>query len=81
MRDTKEITIKMEKVDSEQYYCKGQRLSFDLPWTIYVVNGDMYTPYYRVYIGECLMCIRHSLEKSYEYIKNVSREEAHIAEM
>jgi len=46
-----------------------------------VVNGDLYTPYYRVYIGECLMCIRLSLEKSYEYIRNVTKEEAHIAKM
>lgn len=81
MKDIIEISIKMKKVDSGQYFCKGQRLSFDLPWTIYIVNGDFYELYYRVYIGEQLMSINHSLEKSYEYVTNVTHEEAHIAEM
>lgn len=81
MREKKEITIQMEKIDTDQYFCKGQRLSFDLPWTIYIVNGDFYVPYYRVYIGECLMAILYSEARCYEYIRNVSKEEAHIAEM
>lgn len=81
MKDEMEITIKMKKIDGDQYLCKGQRISFDLPWAIYIVNGDFYTPYYRIYIGECLMRISSSLDKSYEYIKNVTIEEAHIAEM
>ena len=75
------LLLEMEKVDGDQYFCKGQRLSFDLPWSVYVVNRDLYTPYYRVYIGRRLMCIRQSLDKSYEYLRNVSKEEAHIAEI
>lgn len=81
MKDLIEIKIEMRKVDEGQYYCKDIRLSFDLPWTIYIVNGDLYTPYYRIYIADCLMCMRNSLEKSYEYISKLTREEAHIASM
>lgn len=76
-----EVVIRMEKLDSDKYFCCGKRLSFDLPWSIYIVNGDMYIPYYRIYIGNCLMCIRYSMDQCYEYIQNVSYEEAHIAEM
>lgn len=81
MREIKEITIKMEKIDGDQYFCKGKRLTFDLPWTIYRVNGDFYAPYYRVYIGERLMRMANSEKQCYEYIQNVSDGEAHIAEM
>lgn len=81
MEKVKEIIINMEEIDSDQYFCKGQKLSFDLAWKIYVVKGDLYIPYYRVYIGECLMQICGSLEKCYEYIKNLTPEAAHIAEM
>ena len=78
-RDEMEITIKMTKVDSDQYFCKGQRVSFDLPWSIYRVNHDFYMPYYRIYIGGHLMAMRFSETTCYEYLRNVSREEAHFA--
>lgn len=81
MREAKEITIKMEKVDEGQYFCEEQRLSFDLPWSIYIVNGDLYTPYYRVYFGGCLMLMVSTERKCYEFIKGISKEAAHIAEM
>lgn len=81
MREIKEVTIKMEKIDEGQYFCEGQRLSFDLPWSIYVVNGDLYAPYYRVYFGDRLMSIASTERKCYEFIKGVAKEFAHIAEM
>lgn len=81
MAEVKEITIKMEKIDEGQYFCEGQRLSFNLPWYIYVVNGDLYAPYYRIYFGDCLMSIMSTERKCYEFIKSISKEAAHIAEM
>lgn len=77
----KEVTIYMEKVDSDQYFCKGKRLSFDLPWTIYRVNNDLYRPYYRIYIGDCLMTLMLTEASAYDYIKDVSVGEAKIAEL
>ena len=79
--DIVEITIQMKKIDSDQYFCKGQRLSFDLPWSIYGVKGDMYRPYFRVYVSECLMYINSSLNECYAYLQSLSREAAHIAEL
>lgn len=81
MKDKMEITIQMTKVDSDQYFCKGQRVSFDLPWSVYRVNHDFYVPYYRIYIGERLMAMRYSEVECYNYLRNVSAEEAHIAVM
>lgn len=68
------------KVDEDQYFCKGQRLAFDLPWCIYCVENDLFTPYFRVYVGEQLMAFRYSLEQCYEFLKNLTVAEAHIAE-
>jgi len=45
-----EVTLKCELVSEGQYFLNGTRLQFDEPWAIYVVNGDAYMPYYRIYI-------------------------------
>ena len=81
IEDNIEITIQMQKVDGDQYFCKGKRLSFDLPWLIYRVNHDMYIPYYRIYIGRCLMSMKLSLNECYGYLQGLSYTAAHIAEM
>lgn len=81
MRKTKEITIKMDLLEEGQYFCDGQRLDFDLPWSIYVVNGDLYAPYYRVYLADCFMGMSGSPAGCHKFLKNMTREGAHIAEM
>ena len=50
--NAKEIEVKLtcKLVESGQYYLNGTRLHFDEPWAIYMVNGDLYVPYYRIYI-------------------------------
>lgn len=49
----KQIEIKLtgELVAEGQYYLNGTRLRFDEPWAVYVINNDMYMPYYRIYIN------------------------------
>ena len=52
MADKKiEVKLTCELVAEGQYYLKGIRLHFDEPWAVYVVNGDCYIPYYRIYIN------------------------------
>lgn len=51
MADKKiEVKFTCELVADGQYYLNGTRLHFDEPWAVYIVNGDMYVPYYRIYI-------------------------------
>lgn len=52
MHDKKlEVKLTCTLIDEGQYYLKGTRLYFDEPWAVYVVNGDLYMPYYRIYIN------------------------------
>ena len=77
--DVKEVTITMLKCDSDRYFCKGQRLAFDYPWEIYIVNGDLFVPYYRVYINNKFMSIYSTAEQCYEFLKGLTKEQAHVA--
>ena len=43
--------LECELIAQGQYYLNGTRLHFDEPWAVYVVNGDCYLPYYRIYIN------------------------------
>ena len=49
----KQIEIKLiaELVAEGRYYLNGTRLNFDEPWAVYLINNDMYMPYYRIYIN------------------------------
>lgn len=51
MRKSIDITFKCELIAEGQYYLNGTRLHFDEPWAIYIVNNDLYMPYYRIYIN------------------------------
>lgn len=48
----KEVTLDCTLIAEGQYYLNGTRLYFDEPWAIYVVNGDLYMPYFRIYIND-----------------------------
>lgn len=49
----RQIEIKLigELVAEGRYYLNGTRLNFDEPWAVYLINNDMYMPYYRIYIN------------------------------
>jgi len=52
MADKKiEVTLTCNLIAEGQYYLNGTRLHFDEPWAVYVVNGDLYMPYFRIYIN------------------------------
>lgn len=46
-----DVKLTCELVAKGQHYLNGTRLHFDEPWAVYLVNGDMYMPYYRIYIN------------------------------
>lgn len=46
-----EVTLTCNLIAEGQYYLNGTRLHFDEPWAVYVVNGDLYMPYFRIYIN------------------------------
>ena len=46
-----EVKLTCELIAGGQYFLNGTRLHFDEPWTVYIVNGDLYMPYYRIYIN------------------------------
>lgn len=73
-----EVTITMELVDSDQFFCGKQRLAFDYPWAIYIVNGDSAIPYYRVYIGDRVVRFTNTEQEAYNYLKSLTKEQAHI---
>ena len=52
MADKKiEVTLTCNLIAEGRYYLNGTRLHFDEPWAVYVVNGDLYMPYFRIYIN------------------------------
>lgn len=71
MADKKiEVKLTCELIADGQYYLNGTRLHFDEPWAVYIVNGDMYMPYYRIYIdGEFKGVARYERE-AYDFLLN-----------
>jgi len=61
-----ELTCRL--IADGQYYLNGTRLHFDEPWAVYVVNGDMYIPYYRIYIGNEFRGVSRYEREAYEFL-------------
>ncbi len=70
-----------ERVAEGQYFCDEQRLAYDMPWSVYRVQGDFYAPYYRIYINNVLMKVCEHEKGCYEFLKTLTFEQAHIANM
>ena len=72
------ICINLEKVQAGQYYLKGTRLYFDLPYEIYVVNGDRAIPYYRLHINGQFAAMFNHEKQAEEWLLDLSAEQAHV---
>lgn len=72
------LSIVLEKTQAGQYYLKGTRLAFDLPYSIYVVNGDRFMPYYRVHIGGALAGIFNYEREAEKYLLQLTSAQAHV---
>lgn len=71
------IQIECTLIAEGGYYCNGTRLAFDYPWAVYIVNGDMPIPYYRVYINSrCVAVVKHERE-AYDLLLGLTKEQAH----
>lgn len=74
----KTITLNLEKVQSGQYYLKGTRLYFDLPYEIYIVNGDRSIPYYRLHINGKFAAMFNYERQAEQWLLDLSAEQAHV---
>lgn len=63
-----EVTLTCELVANGQYYLNGTRLHFDEPWAVYIVNGDLYMPYYRIYISNELRGFAHYDYEAFQFL-------------
>lgn len=74
------VQIECTLVAEDRYFCNGTRLAFDYPWAVYIVNGDMPIPYYRIYINNrCIAIVNHERE-AYDYLLRLTKERAHDPE-
>lgn len=64
----KEVTFICELVSEGQYFLNETRLHFDEPWAVYVVNGDMYMPYYRIYINDKFVGVARYECEAYKFL-------------
>jgi hypothetical protein len=60
--------LECELIAKGQYYLNGTRLHFDEPWAVYVVNGDCYTPYYRIYISNEFRGVARYERQAYDFL-------------
>lgn len=72
------LNLNLERVQDGQYYLKGTRLDFDLPYAIYIVNGDKYIPYYRVHINGKLAAIVDYERQAEEFLLKLTKAQAHV---
>lgn len=72
------LNIVLEETQTGQYYLKGTRLAFNSPYAIYVVNGDMYMPYYRVHINGQLAGIFNYEREAEQFLLQLTTAQAHI---
>lgn len=63
-----EITYTCNLVANGQYYLNGIRLHFDEPWAVYIVNGDMFIPYYRIYIGNTFVGVARYDHEAFDFL-------------
>lgn len=68
MKHTIMEVICCELVADGQYYLNGTRLHFDEPWAVYIVNDDLYTPYYRIYIGNEFRGVARYEYEAYDFL-------------
>ncbi len=68
MRKTIKVELTCELVASGQYYLNGTRLHFDEPWAVYIVNGDMYVPYYRIYMNDQFVGVARYEREAYDFL-------------
>lgn len=64
------VELTCELVANGQYYLNGTRLHFDEPWAVYIVNGDMYMPYYRIYIDNEFRGVARYEREAYDFLLN-----------
>lgn len=57
-----------ELVADGQYYLNGTRLHFDEPWAVYIVNDDLYVPYYRIYINNEFRGVSRYEHEAYDFL-------------
>lgn len=65
-----EVTLTCSLVAEGQYYLDGTRLHFDEPWAVYVVNGDCYIPYYRIYINNEFRGVARYEREAFAFLLN-----------
>lgn len=63
-----EVKLTCELVASGQYYLNGTRLHFDESWAVYIVNGDMYVPYYRIYMNDQFVGVARYEREAYDFL-------------
>jgi len=68
MEKTIKVELTCELVASGQYYLNGTRLHFDEPWAVYIVNGDMYVPYYRIYMNDQFVGVARYEREAYDFL-------------
>ena len=74
------VQIECTLVAEDRYFFNGTRLAFDYPWAVYIVNGDMPIPYYRVYINNRCVAIVNYEREAYDYLLHLTKERAHDPE-
>lgn len=62
------VELTCELVANGQYYLNGTRLHFDEPWAVYIVNGDMYVPYYRIYMNDQFVGVARYEREAYDFL-------------
>lgn len=68
MKEKMEVKLTCELVAKGQYYLNGTRLYIDEPWAVYIVNGDMYIPYYRIYINNEFRGVARYEREAYDFL-------------
>ena len=74
----KNITLILSLVKAGEYFLNGIRLAFDAPYEVYIVNDDLYMPYYRVYINGELAGMALYERQADEILLNLTEKQAHI---
>ena len=60
--------LECELIAEGQYYLNGTRLHFDEPWAVYVVNGDCYLSYFRIYINNEFRGVARYEREAYDFL-------------
>lgn len=63
-----EVALTCNLVASGECYLNGTRLHFDEPWAVYIINGDLYMPYYRIYINNEFRGVARYEREAYDFL-------------